>query len=72
MWELTAKIAKALYYLGMRKGDRLGICMRNRYEWTIIQYASARIGVILVNINPALKASELEYVINHSRLKLLI
>ena len=45
----------------MRKGDRVGIWAPNRYEWVVIQYATARVGAILVNINPAYKAAELEY-----------
>jgi fatty-acyl-CoA synthase len=40
------------------KGDRVGIWAANRYEWTIMQFATARIGAILVTINPAYKASE--------------
>ena len=50
----------------MQKGERVGIWSPNRYEWVVVQYATARIGAILVNINPAYKATELEYVLNQS------
>ena len=51
--------ARALIARGVKKGDRVGIWAPNRYEWVIIQYATARIGAILVTINPAYKAAEL-------------
>jgi fatty-acyl-CoA synthase len=54
--------ARALMALGIEKGDRVGIWAPNRAEWTITQFATAKIGVILVNINPAYRTSELEYV----------
>lgn len=68
----TAHVAKAILAVGLKKGDRLAIWAMNRYEWTLIQYATARIGVILVNINPAYRSSELEYVLNQSGTSLLI
>ena len=49
-----------------RQGDRVGIWSPNRYEWVVPQYATARIGAILVNINPAYKAAELEYALKQS------
>ena len=49
-----------------QKGDRVGIWAPNRYEWVVLQYATARIGAILVNINPAYKAHELEYALKQS------
>ena len=49
------------------KGDRVGIWSPNRYEWVVLQYATARIGAILVNINPAYKAAELEYALRPVR-----
>jgi fatty-acyl-CoA synthase len=63
------KIAKALISLGIEAGDRVGIWAPNRYEWVLLQYATARIGVILVNINPAYRTSELIFVINQSQIK---
>jgi fatty-acyl-CoA synthase len=71
-WELTGRAARGLLARGVEKGDRVGIWSPNRYEWTVIQYATARIGAILVNINPAYKTAELEYVLNQSGVTFLI
>ncbi|WP_343665169.1 AMP-binding protein [Chryseobacterium mucoviscidosis] len=64
----TTAVAKALIFLGAKSGDRIGIWSTNRYEWVLLQYATARIGVILVNINPAYRTSELIFVINQSEM----
>ncbi|MDE0113248.1 MAG: AMP-binding protein [Albidovulum sp.] len=58
------RLAAGLLALGLNKGDRLGIWSPNRVEWVVAQFATARIGVLLVNINPAYRLSELEYVLN--------
>lgn len=58
------ELASGMLALGLKKGDRLGIWSPNRYEWILTQFATARIGVVLVNINPAYRLSELEYVLN--------
>lgn len=71
-WQQTTALAKSLLALGIQQGDRVGIWSPNRYEWTLLQYATARIGVILVNINPAYRSSELIYVLNQSGTKVLI
>jgi fatty-acyl-CoA synthase len=65
-------LAYALLGSGIGKGDRVGIWSPNRAEWTVTQYATAKIGAILVNINPAYRTSELEFVLNQSGCKLLI
>lgn len=65
-WNDIEKVALALLGIGLNKGDRLAIWSPNRFEWVLIQYATARIGVILVNINPAYRSSELAYVLNQS------
>jgi fatty-acyl-CoA synthase len=65
-------LAYALLGLDIAKGDRVGIWSPNRSEWIVTQYATAKIGAILVNINPAYRTSELEFVLNHSGCKLLI
>ena len=57
-------LAAGLLALGLEKGDRIGIWSPNRPEWLLVQFASARIGLILVNINPAYRVTELEYVLN--------
>lgn len=71
-WELTTKVALGLLALGVEKGDRVGIWSPNRFEWVVIQYATARIGAILVNINPAYKTAELEYALRQSGTRLLL
>lgn len=67
----TTAVAKALIYLGAKSGDRIGIWASNRYEWVVLQYATARIGTILVNINPAYRTHELTYVINQSEIRFI-
>jgi fatty-acyl-CoA synthase len=71
LWDLTTAAAKGLLARGVRTGDRVGIWSPNRYEWVVLQYATARIGAILVNVNPAYKAGELEYALNQSGVSLL-
>jgi fatty-acyl-CoA synthase len=66
------EVSRALMAAGLEKGDRLGIWSPNRAEWTLVQYATARIGVILVNINPAYQTSELEYALAQSECRMLI
>lgn len=56
--------AGGLIKLGLGKGDRVGIWSPNRWEWLVTQYATARIGAILVNINPAYRIFELDYALN--------
>src|SRR5579875_3683998 len=54
-------LATALLQLGLKAGDRVGIWSPNRVEWLLTQFATARIGAVLVNINPAYRLAELEY-----------
>ena len=72
LWDRTTELAKALMACGVKKGDRVGMWSPNRYEWVVVQYATARIGAILVNVNPAYKASELRYAVNQSGIAVLI
>ena len=65
-------LASGLLALGLEKGDRVGIWSPNRLEWVLTQFATARIGAILVNINPAYRLSELEYALNKTRAKAII
>jgi fatty-acyl-CoA synthase len=58
------RLAGGLLRLGLAKGDRVGIWAPNRPEWVLAQYATARLGIILVNINPAYRLAELEYALN--------
>ncbi len=70
--EQVERCARALLALGMQPGERLGIWAPNCAEWCIAQFASAKAGVILVNINPAYRLSELEYALKHSGCRWLI
>ncbi len=70
--QIVSRAAKALLRLGIQKGDRVAIWSTNNYEWVTAQYATARIGAILVNINPAYRIHELEYVLRESRAKVLM
>ena len=65
------QVAKGLIALGVKRGDRVGIWSPNCYQWTLLQYATAKIGAIMVNINPAYRTSELIYVINQSGLSVM-
>ena len=64
----TEQIAKSLIAIGLQKGDRVGIWAPNRAEWTLLQYATARVGMILVNLNPAYRENELEFVLNQAEI----
>ncbi|KIF79414.1 AMP-binding protein [Streptomyces sp. 150FB] len=68
----VGELARALMARGVAKGDRVGIWAVNCPEWMLTQYATARIGAIMVNINPAYRAHELEYVLRQSGVSLLI
>ncbi|UUY46660.1 AMP-binding protein [Streptomyces yangpuensis] len=72
--ELAADVdalALGLLALGIAKGDRVGIWAPNRAEWTLVQYATAKIGAVLVTVNPAYRSHELEYVLRQSGIRLL-
>nr|WP_317631734.1 AMP-binding protein [uncultured Flavobacterium sp.] len=71
-WDYTTQIAKGLIANGIVSGDRVGIWAPNCYEWVVLQYATARIGAILVNLNPAYRKKELLYVLNQSRMKMIV
>jgi fatty-acyl-CoA synthase len=72
MWEEIGLIARGLMARGVKKGDRVGLWAPNRFEWIITQYATSRIGAIMVNINPAYRSHELEHVLKQSGCSLLI
>jgi fatty-acyl-CoA synthase len=65
-------LAAGLHSLGLQPGDRLGIWSPNRAEWLVTQFATARIGVVLVNINPAYRLSELEYALKVSGCRAIV
>ncbi len=64
--------ARALMAIGAAKGDRIGIWSPNNAQWCVTQFATAKIGAILVNINPAYRLHELEYALNQSECSYLI
>jgi fatty-acyl-CoA synthase len=66
------ELARGLIAAGLNAGDRVGIWSPNRVEWTLVQYATAKLGVILVNINPAYRTAELEYALQQSGCRMLI
>ena len=73
--ELAARadaFAAGLLALGLERGDRLGIWSLNNAEWVVVQFATAKAGVILVNINPAYRVTELEYALNKVACKALV
>ena len=65
-------VARGLLDVGLEVGDRVGMWSPNSYEWLLLQYATAKAGIILVNINPAYRTSELEYAMNQSGCRMLI
>jgi fatty-acyl-CoA synthase len=69
---LIDELAVALLGFGVQKGDRVGIWSPNNLEWVLSQFATAKVGAILVNINPAYRVAELEYALNQSGVSLLI
>ena len=69
---LVDALAIGLTQLGIQKGDRVGIWAPNRPEWILTQYATARIGAIMVCINPAYRMAELEFVLNKVECKAII
>ena len=72
LWDQTSALARALLASGVQQGDRVGIWSPYRFEWVVTQFATARIGAILVNVNPAYKTSELQYALTQSGVSLLI
>ena len=73
--ELARKVddlAAGLVALGLERGDRIGIWAPNVYEWTLTQFATAKAGLVLVNVNPAYRRAELEYAMNKVECKALI
>jgi fatty-acyl-CoA synthase len=66
------EVALGLLAMGVMKGDRVGIWAPNCAEWVLIQYATAKIGAILVNINPAYRTHEVGYVVRQAGLRLLV
>ena len=71
-WPTSTRSRSACSPTASASGDRVGIWSPNRSEWTLLQYATAKIGAILVNINPAYRTHELEYVLKQSGIRTLV
>ena len=75
-WQAFAEevdaMAAGLHAMGLRRGDRIGIWSPNRFEWVVTQFATARLGLVLVNVNPAYRLSELEYALNKVGCKAIV
>ena len=72
LWDEVGLAARGLLARGVRKGDRVGIWSPNRAEWVVTQFATARIGAILVTINPGYKAAELEHALTKAGVSVLL
>ncbi len=66
------RLASALLGLGLQKGDRIGIWSHNNAEWVLMQFATAQVGLVLVNINPAYRTAEVEYALNKVDCKAIV
>jgi fatty-acyl-CoA synthase len=66
------EVARGLIAAGLQKGDRIGMWAPNCAEWTITQYATAKIGAILVNVNPSYRTHEFAYAVNQSGMRFLV
>jgi len=66
------ELARGLLAAGIVKGDRVGIWAPNCAEWTLVQYATAKIGAILVNVNPSYRTHELEYVLRQAGVRMIV
>ena len=70
--EVVERVALGLLTLGIERGDRVGIWSPTCAEWTVLQFACARVGAILVNVNPAYRPIELAYTLGQSGVRLLV
>src|SRR5208282_2730191 len=70
--ERVSQLAAGLVALGLETGDRIGIWAPNCAEWALTQFASAKAGLVLVNMNPAYRSSELEFALNKVGCKALV
>lgn len=70
--EKVDQAARAFLAIGVKRGDRVGMWSPNCAQWTITQFATAKVGAILVNVNPAYRLHELEYAMNQSEARFLV
>jgi fatty-acyl-CoA synthase len=72
LWDLTGRAARGLLSLGVAAGDRLGLWSPNRAEWVVAQFAAARVGAVLVVLNPGYRAAELEFALTRAGVSVLL
>jgi fatty-acyl-CoA synthase len=72
LWREVEQVAQGLLALGIDRGDRVGIWSPTCAEWTYLQFATSRVGAILVNVNPAYRSNELAHALRHSGVRLLV
>ena len=72
LWDDAGRVGGALLARGVRRGDRVGVWATNRHEWVVLQFATARIGAILVALNPTYQGAELEYALEQSGTSVLL
>jgi fatty-acyl-CoA synthase len=72
LYDTVEALAAGLLAAGVTRGDRVGIWAPNRWEWVVLQYATADIGAVLVNINPAYRTHELEFVLKQAGISVLV
>ncbi len=72
LFEQVDRLAEGLLTLGIEKGDRVGIWATNNVEWIVLQIATARIGAVLVNVNPAYRSAELAHALSAARVRCLV
>src|SRR5438552_7837493 len=70
--ERVEEVALGVLAIGVERGDRVGIWSPTRVEWTLLQFATARVGAILVNVNPAYRPAELAYAVGQSGVRVLV
>ncbi|MDA3864367.1 MAG: AMP-binding protein, partial [Deltaproteobacteria bacterium] len=69
---VVSDLAKGMLSIGIKRGDRVGLWATNRWEWTAVQFATAKIGAICVNINPAYRTHELKYALDQSETQSIV
>jgi fatty-acyl-CoA synthase len=72
LWRATDRAARGLLALGVARGERVGLWSPNRHEWVVTQFACARVGAVLVNINPAYRTSELAHALRQAGVRTLL
>ena len=72
LYDAVEGLAAGLVAAGVAPGDRVGIWSPNRWEWVVLQYAAADMGAVLVNVNPAYRTHELQFVLNQAGISLLV